>query len=58
MASPSTSNNEPAGDQGYQEVLGRGRRPKNTERMNALIQAEGEDDDQPSFPHHFSTHDS
>ncbi|OAX34530.1 hypothetical protein K503DRAFT_785690 [Rhizopogon vinicolor AM-OR11-026] len=44
MAFPSTSNNEPTADQGYQEVLGRGRRPKNTERMKALIQAEGEDD--------------
>ncbi|KAG2029183.1 hypothetical protein BDR03DRAFT_987924, partial [Suillus americanus] len=30
------------------EVLGRGKRPKNTERMNALIQAEGEDIDNPS----------
>ncbi|KAG1847000.1 hypothetical protein DFJ58DRAFT_730327 [Suillus subalutaceus] len=35
-------------DQDFQEVLGRGKRPKNVELMNALIQAEGEDKDQPS----------
>jgi hypothetical protein len=48
MASSSTSNNKPLAEQGFQEVLGRGKRTKNVERMNALIQAEGEDDDQPS----------
>ncbi|KAJ8581380.1 hypothetical protein M405DRAFT_868725 [Rhizopogon salebrosus TDB-379] len=48
MASSSTSNSKPMAEQGFQEVLGRGKRTKNVERMNALIQAEGEDDDQPS----------
>ncbi|KAG2029544.1 hypothetical protein BDR03DRAFT_1018235 [Suillus americanus] len=49
MASLSTLNAEPAAvDPGFQEVLGRGKRPKNTERMNALIQAEGQDIDNPS----------
>ncbi|KAG2029090.1 hypothetical protein BDR03DRAFT_1051571, partial [Suillus americanus] len=45
MASSSRSN--PTVDQDFQEVLGRGKRPKNVERMNALIQAEGEDNDKP-----------
>ncbi|KAG2047309.1 hypothetical protein BDR06DRAFT_976849 [Suillus hirtellus] len=35
-----------------QEVLGCGRRPKNPEHMNALIQAEHEDDDQPLHCYH------
>ncbi|KAG2028952.1 hypothetical protein BDR03DRAFT_1019113 [Suillus americanus] len=49
MASSSTLNAEPAAvDPGFQEVLGCGKRPKNTERMNALVQAEGEDIDNPS----------
>ncbi|KAG1817901.1 hypothetical protein EV424DRAFT_1347788 [Suillus variegatus] len=46
MASSSRSN--PTMDQDFQEVLGRGKRPKNVERMNALIQSEGKDNDQPS----------
>lgn len=42
----------PMDDEGFQEVLGHGRWPKNTERMNALIEAEGEDsDDQPLHRH-------
>ncbi|KAG2030396.1 hypothetical protein BDR03DRAFT_906074 [Suillus americanus] len=41
----------PADDDGFQEVLGRGRRPKNPERMNALIQAEQEDNGQPLRRH-------
>ena len=34
----------PVDPDGFQEVLGRGRRLKNSERMAELIQAEGEDD--------------
>jgi len=48
--------NIPANDQGFQEVLGHGRRPKNRERMNALIQAEREDNDQPLHRHHRPRH--
>jgi hypothetical protein len=45
MASSGASTSTiPIDDQGFQEVLGCGRRTKDTERMNALIQAEAEDD--------------
>lgn len=44
----SSSVSIPAEDQleGFQEVLGRGKRTKNLERMNAPIQAEGELEDE------------
>ncbi|KAG1762012.1 hypothetical protein EDD22DRAFT_953471 [Suillus occidentalis] len=46
MSSSAPTTCIPADDQAFQEVLGHGRHPKNPERMNALIRAEHEDDDQ------------
>jgi len=51
MSSDAPDTCVPAEDQAFQEVLGHGRRPKNPERMNALIQAEREDHDQPLRRH-------
>ncbi|KAG1905526.1 uncharacterized protein F5891DRAFT_1183471 [Suillus fuscotomentosus] len=51
MSSDTPNTCVPAEDQAFQEVLGCGRQPKNPECMNALIQAEHEDDDQPPHCH-------